>query len=219
MYQGVVCFFLWFCCNLFLRVFGKWRNVLELDWIVQFFICDGWYLCVCWGWFVVLVIFGLVDEMLDIFCDVICVVLVYVCYFIVEIDFEMGVNMMSFFLCDWDELVSVLDLVELIGQFDLFVCLVGYGVSQYCIFWFDVDGGICVCMIFVNMGGVLVDVYFVYLVEGLVMWVMLIFVQDVLFLVELVVLICVVYDLVMLVVGIDFLYVLWFLVCMVVGVV
>ena len=176
---------------------------MEPDRIDQLFTRDGRYLCARWGRPVAPVIFGLADETLDIFRGVTRAALAHARHPIAETDPEMGANLMSFFLRDWDELASVSDLAELTGQPDLPARLASHGASQYRIFRFDADGGIRACMTFVNMGGVLADVHPAHLAEGLVMRAMLTFAQDVPPSAELAALIRAAYDPVMPVVGTD----------------
>ncbi|SMO88980.1 hypothetical protein [Paracoccus laeviglucosivorans] len=153
--------------------------MFDADQIAQMFTRDGRYLCARWGRPVAPVIFGLADETLDIFRGVTRAALAHARHPIAETDPEMGANMMSFFVRDWDELAGVPDLGHLTGQDDLPARLAGQGADQYRIFRFDADGGIRACLSFVRIGGALADAHPAELAEGLVMRGLLTFAQDV----------------------------------------
>lgn len=56
----------------------------------------------------------------------------------VEMDFELGLNLMFFFFCDWVELLDVLDLDCMIFDFVFLVdCFNKVDVVYYCVFCFD----------------------------------------------------------------------------------
>ncbi|MFG6080007.1 hypothetical protein ACEUZ9_005253 [Paracoccus litorisediminis] len=149
------------------------------DDIAALFTRDGNYLCARWGRPVAPVIFGLSDETLAIFRDVTRAALVHAGHPQVETDPEMGANLMSFFVRDWDELAEIPDLDGLTGQQDLPQRLKAQTADQYRIFRFDSDGGIRACMTFVNMGGGLADAHPAGLAEVMVMRALLTFAQDV----------------------------------------
>ncbi|MBD9526479.1 hypothetical protein [Paracoccus sp. PAR01] len=149
------------------------------DDIAALFTRDGNYLCARWGRPVAPVIFGLSDETLAIFRDVTRAALVHAGHPQVETDPEMGANLMSFFVRDWDELSDIPDLDGLTGQQDLPQRLKAQTADQYRIFRFDSDGGIRACMTFVNMGGGLADAHPAGLAEMMVMRALLTFAQDV----------------------------------------
>jgi len=149
------------------------------DDIAALFTRDGNYLCARWGRPVAPVIFGLSDETLAIFREVTRAALVHAGHPQVETDPEMGANLMSFFVRDWDELAEIPDLDGLTGQQDLPQRLKAQTADQYRIFRFDSDGGIRACMTFVNMGGGLADAHPAGLAEVMVMRALLTFAQDV----------------------------------------
>lgn len=152
---------------------------MEPDRIARLFTREGRYLCARWGRPVAPVVFGLAEETLDIFRGVTRAALAHAGHPLAETDPEMGANMLTFVLGDWDELADVPDLAELTGRPDLPARLSGQGADQYRMFRFDPDGGIRACLSFVNMGGALADAHPAELAEMVVMRGMLTFAQDV----------------------------------------
>jgi len=153
--------------------------VLDSDQIAGLFTRDGRYLCARWGRPVAPVIFGLADETLDIFREVMRAALAHARHPLAETDPEMGANMMTFLVRDWGELEDVPDLEQLTGQAGLAARLKEQGADQYRIFRFDADGGIRACLSFVNMGGALRDAHPAQLAEMLAMRSLLTFARDV----------------------------------------
>jgi len=153
--------------------------VLDSDQIAGLFTRDGRYLCARWGRPVAPVIFGLADETLDIFREVMRAALAHARHPLAETDPEMGANMMTFLVRDWGELEDVPDLERLTGQAGLAARLKEQGADQYRIFRFDADGGIRACLSFVNMGGALRDAHPAQLAEMLAMRSLLTFARDV----------------------------------------
>ena len=149
------------------------------DEIVALFTRDGNYLCARWGRPVAPVIFGLSDETLDIFRRVTLGALGHAGIPMAETDPEMGANMMTFFLRDWDELDAIPDLERLTGQAGLAARLRAGKADQYRIFRFDPDGGIRACITLVNMGGGLADAHPAQLAEALAMRALLTFAFEV----------------------------------------
>lgn len=149
------------------------------DQIAAMFTRNGRYLCARWGRPAAPVIFGLSTETLDIFRNVTCAALAHAGHRLTETDPEMGSNMMTFFVRDWDDLAGVPDLAQLTGQDDLPQRLKGQGADQYRIFRFDADGGIRACLTFVNMSGPLADEHPARLAEALVMRSLLTFARDI----------------------------------------
>jgi hypothetical protein len=73
-----------------------------------------------------------------------------------ELDPELGVNLMVFFVRDWKELPAVPDLDRLVpGLADLVARLGTAGANQYRIFRFDVDGAIRAAFVFLRMDAAL----------------------------------------------------------------
>ncbi|HWL55138.1 MAG TPA: hypothetical protein VNQ78_00520 [Paracoccus sp. (in: a-proteobacteria)] len=153
--------------------------MLDSDQIAGLFTRDGRYLCARWGRPVAPVIFGLADETLDIFREVMRAALAHARHPLAETDPEMGANMMTFLVRDWGELEDVPDLERLTGQAGLAARLKEQGADQYRIFRFDADGGIRACLSFVNMGGALRDAHPAQLAEMLAMRSLLTFARDV----------------------------------------
>lgn len=153
--------------------------MFDADEIAGLFTRDGRYLCARWGRPVAPVIFGLSEETLGILRNVIRAALNHARHPMVETDPEMGANMMSFFVSDWDELADLPDLAQLTGQGNLPHRLKAQGADQYRIFRFDPDGGIRACMSFVKMGGALAQAHPAQLAETLVMRALLTFAVDV----------------------------------------
>ncbi|MDT1060532.1 hypothetical protein RM190_01610 [Paracoccus sp. CPCC 101403] len=153
--------------------------MLDPDQIAGLFTRDGRFLCARWGRPVVPVIFGLADETLDIFRAVTRAALAHAGHPMAETDPEMGANMLSFFVRDWQELADMPDLERLTGQGELVERLTTQAADQYRIFRFDADGGIRACMNFVNMGGGLAEAHPAGLAETMVMRSLLTFARDV----------------------------------------
>ena len=122
---------------------------------------------------------GLADETLPICRDATRAVIADVRHPLVETDPEMGANMMSFFVRDWDELAELPDLDRLTGQAGLAERLKRQDADQYRLFRFDADGAIRACMNFVNMGGKLAETHPAQLAEALAVNSMLTFAHDV----------------------------------------
>ncbi|MDN3712362.1 hypothetical protein QWZ10_12445 [Paracoccus cavernae] len=125
---------------------------MTLEEIAALFTRDGQYFCAKWARPVAPVVFGLADESLVIFRDVVSAVLRDIRQPMMETDPEMGANFMVFFLRDWAEMDAVPDLVELTGQSDLGARLAARQAEEYRLFRFDADGSIRSCLTFLNMG-------------------------------------------------------------------
>ena len=147
--------------------------------IARLFTRDGQYLCARWGRPIAPVIFGLSDESLAIFRDATKAVISHARHPLTETDPEMGANMMSFFVRDWDELAELPDLDRLTGQAGLAPRLKQQGADRYRLFRFDSDGAIRACMNFVNMGGTLSEANPARLAESLAVNSMLTFAREV----------------------------------------
>ena len=154
-------------------------RALGADEIAGLFTRDGQYLCARWGRPIAPVIFGLGDESLPVFRDATRAVIAHAGQSLAETDPEMGANMMTFFVRDWDELAALPDLDRLTGQPGLVERLKRQGASHYRLFRFDPDGAIRACMNFVNMGDKLADAHPAQLAEALAVNSMLTFAHDV----------------------------------------
>lgn len=155
------------------------QTLMNPDTIANLFTREGRFLCARWGRPVAPVIFGLADESLAVFRDATRAVLAHARHPIAETDPEMGANLMTFFLRDWQELGDLPDIEGLTGQRDLAARLQGSGADQYRLFRFDADGTIRACIGFVNMGGRLADAHPGQLAETVAVRAMLSFARDV----------------------------------------
>ncbi|QRZ13547.1 hypothetical protein JWJ88_02455 [Paracoccus methylovorus] len=155
------------------------QTLMNPDTIASLFTREGRFLCARWGRPVAPVIFGLADESLAVFRDATRAVLAHARHPIAETDPEMGANLMTFFLRDWQELGDLPDIEGLTGQPDLAARLQGSGADQYRLFRFDADGTIRACIGFVNMGGRLADAHPGQLAETVAVRAMLSFARDV----------------------------------------
>ncbi|WP_313350364.1 hypothetical protein [Paracoccus sp. (in: a-proteobacteria)] len=155
------------------------QTLMNPDTIASLFTREGRFLCARWGRPVAPVIFGLADESLAVFRDATRAVLAHARHPIAETDPEMGANLMTFFLRDWQELGDLPDIEGLTGQRDLAARLQGSGADQYRLFRFDADGTIRACIGFVNMGGRLADAHPGQLAETVAVRAMLSFARDV----------------------------------------
>ena len=151
----------------------------DLDEIAGLFTREGKFLLVRWGRPVAPVMFGLADESLSIFRDVVRAVYAHAGHPLAETDPDMGANLISFFVRDWAELEEVPDLDRLTGQPDLPARLSARVADQYRLFRFDAGGAIRACISFVNMGGNLADVHPAQLAETLAVRSTLTFARDV----------------------------------------
>jgi hypothetical protein len=154
-------------------------EALDAEAITRLFTRDGQYLCARWGRPVAPVIFGLDDISLAVFRDATKAVIAHARHPLAETDPEMGANMMSFFVRDWDELAELPDLDRLTGQAGLAERLKRQDAGQYRLFRFDADGAIRACMNFINMGGKLAEVHPAHLAEAFAVNSMLTFAHDV----------------------------------------
>lgn len=153
--------------------------VLTPDEITSLFSRDGAFLFAKWGKPVAPVVFGLADETLKLFRDVLTAILHDIKLPLVETDPETGANFWVFFVRTWDELDAVPDIAALTGQDDLSQKLKDHHADQYRIFRFDADGGIRACFTFVNMGGDLADAHPAALAEALSVRALLTFATEV----------------------------------------
>lgn len=149
------------------------------DQIASLFTRDGRYLCARWGRPVAPVIFGLADETLAIFREVIRAAFTHAGHPLSDTDPDMGSNLMMFFMRNWEELDGIPDLDRLTGLPDMGARLTAAGADQYRMFRFDADGGIRACLSFANMGGDLADTHPGILAETMTVRAMLTFARDV----------------------------------------
>lgn len=129
------------------------QNALTPETIAALFTRDGRYLCARWGRPVAPVIFGLADETLAVFRDVLVAALRHARHPLAETDPESGANWLCFALRDWGELAGLPDLDRMTGLPDLPARLMGQGADRYRLFRFDEAGAIRACFTFLNLGG------------------------------------------------------------------
>lgn len=119
---------------------------------------DGAYLFARWGRPIVPVVFGLADESLPLFKGAIEAVVTLARHKMAETDPELGANLMLFCFRDWDELLAVPDLDQLVPELQGLVArLKAAGANQYRIFRFDPDGAIKAAFVFLRIDDHLAD--------------------------------------------------------------
>lgn len=115
---------------------------------------DGAYRFARWGRPVVPVVFGVDDQTLPVIKGAIEAVVSLAGHKMAETDAELGANLMLFFFSDWDELLSVPKLGEMIPDLKGVVSrLQDQEASQYRAFRFDNTGAIQACFMFIRMAG------------------------------------------------------------------
>ncbi len=119
---------------------------------------DGSYMCARWGRPIAPVVFGVEDETLGTIKAALQAVCRLADHDIVEVDPELGVNLLIFFCRDWSELAAVPDLDRLVpGLDDLLGRLQAQDASQYRAFRFEPDGAIRAGIVFLRMTGEMAD--------------------------------------------------------------
>ncbi len=107
-----------------------------------------------WGRPIVPVVFGVEAETLGVIKGAIEAMAVLVGHQMAETDPEFGANLMLFFFRDWDELLAVPDLGQMIPNLEATVArLRAAEATQYRAFRFDEAGAIKAAFLFVRMGG------------------------------------------------------------------
>ncbi len=115
---------------------------------------DGGYVFARWGRPIVPVVFGVADETLTVIKGAIEAVVTLAGHNMAETDAELGANLMFFFFKDWQELLDVPKLGEMIPNLDALVLKLQLAdASQYRSFRFDDAGGIQACFVFLRMKG------------------------------------------------------------------
>ncbi len=113
---------------------------------------DGRFAFARWGRPIAPVVFGVDDATLSLVKGAIEAVADLAGHEVAEMDPELGVNLMIFFLRDWDELRGVPDLDRLIPDLGpLLDRLEAAGASQYRVFRFDEADAIRAAFVFVRM--------------------------------------------------------------------
>jgi hypothetical protein len=105
-----------------------------------------------WGRPIVPVVFGVDEQTLEVVKGAVEAVVVLAGHKMAETDPELGANLMVFFFSDWDELLDVPKLGEMIPDLPATVArLKAAGASQYRAFRFDDENAIQACFTFVCM--------------------------------------------------------------------
>jgi hypothetical protein len=113
---------------------------------------DGSYLFARWGRPIVPVVFGVAEETLSVVKGAVEAVVAVAGHKMAETDPELGANLMLFFFAEWEELLAVPKLGEMIPELEALVArLQGTGANQYRSFRFDADGAIKAAFVFVRM--------------------------------------------------------------------
>jgi len=119
---------------------------------------DGTYRFARWDRPIVPVVFGVNDETLSVIKGAIEAVVTLAGHKMAETDAELGANLMMFFFREWDELLDVPKLDQMIpGLARVVERLKASGGQQYRAFRFDNDGAIQACFVFIRMGGAMAD--------------------------------------------------------------
>jgi len=119
---------------------------------------DDAYRFARWGRPIVPVVFGVTEETLSTVKGAIEAVVALAGHKMAETDAELGANLMMFFFHEWDELLQVPKLGEMIPDLARVVeRLKAAGGQQYRAFRFDNGGGIQACFVFIRMGGAMAD--------------------------------------------------------------
>ncbi|OIQ30590.1 MAG: hypothetical protein BM562_09630 [Alphaproteobacteria bacterium MedPE-SWcel] len=115
---------------------------------------DGSYAFARWGRPIAPIVFGVRDETLATVKGAVEAVATLAGHQMAETDPELGANLMFFFFRDWEELLDVPDLDQMIPNLSYLVTrLAGEGASQYRAFRFDDAGGIQAAFVFLRMQG------------------------------------------------------------------
>ncbi len=111
---------------------------------------DGRYFFARWGRPMAPVVFGVDDRTLGIVKGAIEATVALAGHNMSETDTELGANLMLFFLEDWEELVQLPNLDQMIPKLsDTVSRLKGQDARQYRLFRFDQNGAIKACFAFV----------------------------------------------------------------------
>ena len=119
----------------------------------------GEYLFARWGRPIVPVVFGVDQPTLQTVKGAVEAVVALAHHKMAETDPELGANLMIFFFRDWQELLEVPNLDQLIdGLAELVARLDDQGANQYRVFRFDAEGAIRACFSFIRMDAALDEV-------------------------------------------------------------
>lgn len=118
----------------------------------QFTRSDGSYLFARWGRPIAPVVFGVDDATLSIIKGAIEAVVTLANHKMTDMDPELGVNLLIFFIRRWDELSATPDLDRLLPDLGTLVeRLKAADANQYRAFRFDTDGAIKAAFVFVRL--------------------------------------------------------------------
>ena len=113
---------------------------------------NGAFVFARWGRPVAPIAFGVEDQTLSVIKGALEAVAALAGHSLVEMDPELGSNMMIFFFRDWDELLEVPDLDRLVPDLAPLVGRLKEGdANQYRIFRFDDQGAIRAAFVFLRM--------------------------------------------------------------------
>lgn len=119
---------------------------------------DGSYHFARWGRPIVPVVFGVDDRTLAVVKGAIEAVVSLAGHQMSETDPELGVNLMVFFLRDWQELIDLPNLDRLLPELPGLVArLQAADANQYRLFRFDDQGAIRACFVFLRMDAEMLD--------------------------------------------------------------
>lgn len=145
---------------------------------------SGDYVFARWARPIAPVVFGVEEETLQIIKGAIEACVVIAGHEVAETDPEIGSNLMMFFFSDWDELLDVPNMDEMIPDLpDKVATLKERGAHQYRAFRFDDGGAIKACFTFVRMSGAMTEVpadviALSQAIQAMLLWSDTIFTQD-----------------------------------------
>ncbi len=120
---------------------------------------DGSYLFARWGRPIVPIVFGVEASTLGLVKGAVEAVVAMAGHKMSDHDADIGANLMIFFFRDWQELLEVPNLDQMIdGLSDIVVRLDDTGANQYRVFRFDEAGAIKACFAFIRMDAALDEV-------------------------------------------------------------
>lgn len=120
---------------------------------------DGSYRFARWGRPIVPIVFGVDAATLTVVKGATEAVVAMAGARMAETDMEIGANLMIFFFRDWQELLEVPNLDQMIdGLQDVVARLDDAGANQYRTFRFDKEGAIRACFCFIRMDAALDEV-------------------------------------------------------------
>ena len=119
---------------------------------------DGSFLFARWGRPIAPIVFGVDNETVSTVKSAVEAMSVLTGQPLAETDAEFGANLMFFFFRDWDELLEVPDLDQLVPDLEALVeRLKDQDAHQYRFFRFDKSGAIKAAFSFMRMSGALAD--------------------------------------------------------------